>query len=124
MQSNIMMSTQEMHPEPYHVMAPYMNRTLTARAKKPFTRTAKPPKYFIIDFGMSRRYSPDDPNPTETSPDGGDGTVPEFNNSVNPVPHNPFAVDIYCMGNVIQEVILDVSSLKPTSRATGYLRRA
>ena len=118
------MSTQEMHPEPYHVMAPYMNRTLTARAKKPFTRTAKPPKYFIIDFGMSCRYSPDDPNPTETSPDGGDGTVPEFNNSSDPVPHNPFAVDIYCMGNVIQEVILDVSSLKPISQATGYLRRA
>lgn len=88
-------------------MAPHMNRAFTARVKKPFTRTARPPKYHIIDFGMSRRYSLDDPHPTEIAPEGGDRTVPEFRDGF--APHDPFAVDIYCIGNVIQECILDVS---------------
>ena len=98
-----------MWPEPFHIQAPRMNRGFTCRVRKPFTRTLKPPKYFIIDFGMSRRYPHDDPHPTETAPDGADRTVPEFNNSWDPVVHDPFAVDIYCLGNVIREHILDVS---------------
>lgn len=98
-----------MWPEPYHIMMTFMNRDFTAEVAKPFTRTAKAPKYYIIDFGMSRRYSPDDPHPTETTADGGDRTVPEFNDSLESTPHDPFAVDIYCVGNVIQEWILDVS---------------
>lgn len=106
---NIMVDSRDMWPEPYHIMMNIRNRALTAHVKKPFTRTAKTPKYYIIDFGMSCRYSPDDPHPTETAPDGGDRTVPEFNNSFESTPHDPFAVDIYCVGNVIQEWILEVS---------------
>ena len=86
-----------------------MSPTLTKEVKEPRTRTSKPPKYYIIDFGMSRRYSPGDPHPTETHPDGGDRTVPEFNNSWDLVVHDPFAVDIYCLGNIIKREILDVS---------------
>lgn len=109
MQYNIMMDTRNMWPEPYHVMMSYMNRTLSAEVQKPFTRTRKPPKYYIIDFGMSRQYSLDEPHPRETAPDGGDRTVPEFNRSWESVDHDPFAVDIYCVGNVIQGKILNVS---------------
>lgn len=98
-----------MWPEPYHIMAPYMNRSFTARAKRPFTRTAKAPKYYIIDFGMSRQYSHDDLHPMEMLPEGGDRTVPEFHNSLEPTRHDPFAVDIYCLGNVIKKYIVDVS---------------
>ena len=112
MPTNIMMSTQEMWPEPYHIMWPHMNPAFTREVKEPRTRTARPPKYYIIDFGMSRRYSLDNPQPTETHPDGGDRTVPEFNNSWDLVEHNPFAVDIYCLGNVIQTQILDVGSYR------------
>lgn len=107
MSYNILMDSRKMWPEPYHIMAPSMNKTFTAPVKKPFTRTARPPRYHIIDFGLSRRYSPDDPHPTEIAPEGGDRTVPEFQNGFSP--HDPFAVDIYCVGNVIQECILDVS---------------
>lgn len=106
---NIMIDSKGMWPEPYHIMAPHMNRSFTARVKKPFTRTARPPKYHIIDFGLSRQYAPDNLNPTETLPEGGDRTVPEFTNGTQPVLHDPFAVDIYCVGNVIQECILQVS---------------
>ena len=108
MQGNIMMSAREMWPEPFHIMVPHMNPALTNGVKEPYTRTLRPPKYFIIDFGMSRQYSLDDPHPTETEPDGADRTVPEFDNSWDLVEHDPFAVDIYTLGNVIQERILDV----------------
>ncbi|KAK7692281.1 hypothetical protein QCA50_003906 [Cerrena zonata] len=105
---NIMMGSKDMWPELYHIMAPHRNRSFTARVKKPFTKTARPPKYHIIDFGMSRRYSPDNLNPTEIAPEGGDRTVPEFGNGTGAVVHDPFAVDIYCVGNVIQDYILKV----------------
>ncbi|KAK7692287.1 hypothetical protein QCA50_003912 [Cerrena zonata] len=104
---NIMIDSKDMWPEPYHVQAPDMNRSFTAKVKKPFTRTARPPKYHIIDFGLSRQYSPDNLNPTETLPEGADRSVPEFN-GIKPVVHDPFAVDIYCVGNVIQDYILKV----------------
>lgn len=104
---NIMIDSRRMWREPYHIMLPSMNREFTELVKDPFTRTAKSPKYYIIDFGMSRRYSPDDPHPQEIAAEGGDRTVPEFQNGH--APHDPFAVDIYCVGNVIREFILEVS---------------
>ncbi|KAK7692255.1 hypothetical protein QCA50_003880 [Cerrena zonata] len=106
MEYNIMMDSKDMWPEPYHVMASYMNRSFTAEVKKPFTRTARPPKYHIIDFGLSRQYPADNLNPTESIPEGGDRTVPEFSNGLGPVVHDPFAVDIYCVGNVVQNYVL------------------
>ena len=111
MYSNIMMSTREMWRDPFHPIMFHMDPTFTTMVKEPDTRTSRPPRYYIIDFGMSRRYSPDDLYPIETAPDGGDRTVPEFNSSWDSVEHDPFAVDIYCVGNVIQEYILDVSHL-------------
>ena len=109
MRLNIMVDSRAMWPEPYHIMFPRRNRTLTAKVKKPYTRTAKAPKYYIIDYGLSRRYAPEDAHPMEEWPEGGDRSVPEFNNGLNPTPHDPFAVDIYCVGNVIQDCILNVS---------------
>ena len=106
---NIMVNSQDMWPEPYHFMSPDMNRSFTAPVKQPYTRTTRSPKYYIIDYGMSRRYSPENPNPQEVAAEGGDRTVPEFQNGN--APHDPFAVDIYCVGNVIQEFILEVCSL-------------
>ena len=91
-----------------HIMMPHMNPMFTDEVKEPRTRTSRPPKYYITDFGMSVQYSSDDPHPTETSPDGGDRTVPEFNNSTDLVEHDPFAVDIYTVGNVVKKEILDV----------------
>ena len=102
------MSTQEMWRGPFHFQRPHRLPGYSGEAKEPSTRTSKRPKYYIIDFGMSRRYPPDDPHPTEDAPDGGDRTVPEFGDGRKYVVHDPFAVDIYCVGNVIQKRILDV----------------
>ena len=104
---NIMMDADAMWSEPHHTMDYRMNRSFTKAVKLALSRTAKRTKYYIIDFGLSRRYPPD--SCVETAPEGGDRTVPEFVNGLEETPHDPFAVDIYCVGNVIQEYILDVS---------------
>lgn len=126
MRLNIMIDSRDMWPEPYHIMDNHMNRTFTGEVKKPFTRTAKAPKYYIINYRLSRRYPPDDPHLMEIYPEGGDRTVPEFNNSTNPIPHDPFAVDIYCVGNVMRECIIDVGChliCESTCDLTDFVKR-
>jgi hypothetical protein len=70
-----------------------------------FTRLQRPPKYYFIDFGISRRYDPEDGPPLEPPILGGDKSVPEFK---RPIPCNPFPTDIYYMGNFIREGIMKV----------------
>ncbi len=73
-----------------------------------FTRTQRPPKYCLIDFGLSRRYDPSDPNPLEEQIYGGDKTVPEFD--TDKLAFNPFQTDIYYLGNMIRKYIIEVRS--------------
>lgn len=103
------MDPTDLWTEPYHFMMPIWNRSFTDYVKKPYTRTAKRPKYYIIDFGFSRHYPPDNLHPQEIATVGGDRTVPEFQDGNTP--HDPFAVDIYCVGNVIRRFLLDVRLL-------------
>ena len=103
---NIMMDADALWSERHHIMDYRMNRPFTSRVKLALSRTASRPKYYIIDFGLSRQYLPD--SCIETAPEGGDRTVPEFVNGLEETPHDPFAVDIYCVGNVIQRYILNV----------------
>jgi len=69
-----------------------------------YTRTARPSKYFFIDFGISRKYKPEDGPPRELPIEGGDRTVPEFKTATGPV--DPFPTDIYYLGNLIREDFL------------------
>ncbi|CAL1706310.1 unnamed protein product [Somion occarium] len=105
MDLNIMMDPKPMFPDLYHPMSKTMSREFTDEAKKPYTRTARPPKYYIIDFGLSLRFSPDDMNPLAEPVQGGDRTVPEFQNSDGP--QNPFPTDIYYLGNMVRETFLE-----------------
>src|ERR1700678_3157383 len=68
-------------------------------AAKFYTRTQRPSKYFIIDYGMSRRYEPGE-NPLEPTifPDGKTEGL-----------QNPFHVDVYLAGDLVRETFLDVS---------------
>ena len=103
---NIMMDADALWSERHHIMDYRMNRPFTSRVKLALSRTASRHKYYIIDFGLCRQYPPD--SCIETAPEGGDRTVPEFVNGLGETPHDPFAVDIYCVGNVIQRYILNV----------------
>jgi hypothetical protein len=76
-----------------------------------YTRTQRPPKYYLIDFGISRRYDPANGAPLEDPIRGGDKTVPEHQGRKGIIPCNPFFTDIYYAGNVIRAQFLEVSSV-------------
>lgn len=108
MNLNIMMDPAPLYPEPYHPCAAYMKRDFSGRVKY-YTRTERPPKYFFVDFGLSRRYSLEDSDPLEEPIRGGDKTVPEFKDLNKP--YNPFFTDVYYLGNLIREDFLVVRLL-------------
>lgn len=104
MSRNIMMDAKHLYPEPYHPAQPHMKRDFSGYVSH-LTRTQRPPKYYLIDFGLSRRYDATEENPLEYPIFGGDKSVPEFQKNVD-VPMNPFPTDIYYLGNVIREQFL------------------
>lgn len=110
MNRNIMMDPTPMFPNMYHPRSILHNRNFKGRAKY-YTRTARPTKYFLIDFGLSRKYSPNDHEPREHPILGGDRTVPEFQGNGEYKPSNPFPTDIYYIGNMIREDFLQVCGI-------------
>ena len=108
MNRNIMLDPAHLYPQSFHPVAMNLNRTCTGDAKN-FTRTQRPLKYYFIDFGLSRRYDPSDASPREVPIWGGDKEVPEFQNSNEPC--DPFATDIFYIGNAIKMDFVLVSYL-------------
>lgn len=104
---NIMMDG-SMYPDGWHPCRQYMKPDFTGEAKH-YSRTEKPPRYYFIDFGLSRRYSPNDPSPKELPILGGDKSVPEFRRSVEVC--DPYPTDVYYLGNMIREDFIKVSGL-------------
>jgi hypothetical protein len=74
-----------------------------------FTRTQRPTRYIIIDFGMSSRYDSNVVSPREQGLIGGDKTVPEFLKG-EPY-HDPHKADIYYVGNLIRTEFMQVRVL-------------
>jgi hypothetical protein len=100
-----MVDGSQMFPKGYHPQR--IERTPDLKSTPPhYTRTQHPPKYYLIDFGISRKYNPADGPPLETPILGGDRTVPEFKKSTDPC--DPFPTDIYYIGNFIKGDFLDV----------------
>ncbi|KAJ7252088.1 hypothetical protein B0H12DRAFT_1202638 [Mycena haematopus] len=115
---NIMMDGSQMYPEGFHPRAPKKKRDFYSGKAKFYTRTQRPPKYYLIDFGLSRRYETRDPPPLEPPIFGGDKSVPEHRFTLNgiprlptdeivkeevpPEPCDPFPTDIYYLGNLIR----------------------
>jgi len=103
---NIMMDAKPLYPVPYHPVENDMKRDFSGRAKHR-TRTERPVRYYLIDFGLSRRYNPADGPPREGIILGADKTVPEFAKSNDPC--DPFPTDVYYLGNCIRTTFLQVS---------------
>ena len=101
-----MMDPTDMFPNGFHHEYHEYEADLITPAK-PYTRTQKPPKYYFIDFGLSRKYNPEDGPPREHPILGGDKTVPEFQNW-NGVLVDPFPADIYYLGNMMKTWVLEV----------------
>lgn len=102
-----MMDAKSMFPAMWHPSAQSMNYDYSGTAKH-FTRTERPPKYYYIDFGLSRKYDPEDGPPQELPILGGDKSVPEFQGEGYDKPADPFKTDIYYLGNIMRTQFVGV----------------
>ncbi|KIK55650.1 hypothetical protein GYMLUDRAFT_47614 [Collybiopsis luxurians FD-317 M1] len=98
--TNIMMDWSPLYPDPPHSLRS-SRRMDWSGPSKPSSRTLRPVKYYFIDWNLSRYFDPTSGTPPRLPPGyGGDPSVPEFKRKE---PCDPFAVDVYCLGNVIRE---------------------
>jgi len=102
--ANIMMDPKPMFPHSHHPVSDRKKPSFKGRAKY-YTRTARPTRYYLIDFGLSRKYNPEDLPPLEEQIYGGDPTPPEFEESEEPC--DPFPTDIYYLGNMVRTQFLN-----------------
>ena len=102
---NIMMDPSRLYIDAFHPARTSMKRDFSGSARYK-TRAERPPKYFFIDFGLSRRYDDSIVKPLEDPIWGGDKTVPEFQKSNAPC--DPFPTDVYYIGNAIKKDLVDV----------------
>ena len=102
---NIMMDPSRLFIDAFHPASPLMKRNFSEYARHK-TRTERPPKYFLIDFGLSRRYDDSIVEPLEDPIWGADKEVPEFQNSNAPC--DPFPTDVFYIGNTIRKDFIEV----------------
>ena len=100
-----MMDPNRLYLDAFHPASPLMRRDFSGYARYK-TRTERPPKYFLIDFGLSRRYDTSISKPMEVPIWGADKEVPEFQNSNTPC--DPFPTDVFYIGNTIKKDFVEV----------------
>jgi hypothetical protein len=105
-----MMDASDMYPDGFHPVKQNKNRDYKGRARN-YTRTRRPPKYYFVDFGISRRYDPANVRPLEGPIIGGDKTVPEFQGDKAYEDSDPFPTDVYYIGNLIRRDFLVVATI-------------
>ncbi|TFY51957.1 hypothetical protein EVJ58_g10283 [Rhodofomes roseus] len=104
----------------WHPQVPSFTRDFNSGWARHCSRTERPPRYFYIDFGLSRKCDPADGPPLELPVFGGDRTVPEFQEDGYDVPADPFRTDIYYLGNLIRTTFSKASIRTPTLRCMAY----
>ena len=117
---NIMFDPSGMYPQGFHptnVTKMNRSRNFKGRAKR-FTRTQRPPRYYLIDFGLSRQY--DSREALDIPLCGGDKSAPEHRKAVRKAnPRcNPFYTDIYYLGNLVRDEFMKVKLAKVMPRPT------
>jgi hypothetical protein len=91
-----------MYPNGFHPMKNNRNKNFKGTAKA-YTRTQRPPVYYLIDFGLSRQYISLDV--TDEPLRGGDKSAPEHRSKRR---CNPFQTDIYYIGNLVRHEFMEV----------------
>lgn len=92
-----MLDPSQMYPNGFHPVKNDKNKNFKGKATA-YTRTQRPPRYILIDFGLSRQYLSREV--TDNPLRGGDKSAPEHQSHQ---PSNPFHTDIYYIGNLVRE---------------------
>ncbi|KAM5533176.1 hypothetical protein V8D89_013132 [Ganoderma adspersum] len=108
---NIMMDARPMYPDGFHPQETFLTPDYSKIAKY-YSRTRRPVKYYLIDFGISARFEENDPNPTAVPILSADRSVPEFQSDEDSA-RDPFPTDVYLLGNSIKkDFLLKYSNLR------------
>lgn len=95
--NNVMFEPSGMYPNGFHPVKRNRNRDFKGKATA-FARTQRPPRYLLIDLGLSRRYPTRDI--TDEPLHGGDRSAPEIKSRKW---SNPFHTDVYYIGNLVRD---------------------
>ena len=100
-----MLDPTNMYPDYFHPVD--MRRTKDFRHQvKGYSRTRRPTRYLLIDFGLSRQYDLSHGPPLDEPLHGGDSTAPEHQDGKTPC--NPFPTDVYYLGNLVRRYYIQV----------------
>ena len=105
--ANIMLDPINMYPNSFHPVKMERSRDFRSQAKR-YSRTRRPSRYLLIDFGLSRRYDPANGPPLDQPIHGGDKSAPELQDGKTQ--YNPFPTDVYYLGNLVRENYMQVRS--------------
>jgi hypothetical protein len=103
-----MLDPRSMYPQSFHPAKIERARDLHGAAKH-YTRTQRPSKYYLIDFGLSQLYPPEGPALAAPAR-GGDKSLPEFRSNPDRK-YDPFPADVYYLGIWVKQHILNVSTI-------------
>ena len=95
----------QMYPRGFHPLLQVAEADFSRPANPNRRREAKDIKYIFIDFGISSRFNSLEERYLVYGCMAQDPTIPELSGIV---PYNPFAIDVYTLGNVYREELLEV----------------
>jgi hypothetical protein len=102
-----MMDPRPLYPQGYHPIEVNRSKDLRQRAKH-MTRTERPCKYFFTGFSASQTFHINSGHVKMPYHAGKDATVPEHQYQAVGCLVDPFAVDVYCLGNFLRTDFLQV----------------
>ncbi|KAK0449801.1 uncharacterized protein EV420DRAFT_765573 [Desarmillaria tabescens] len=100
-------SLDSLFPEGFSPVSPWLAPDHSSlRKAKHIARTQCWPRYYIVDFGISRQYDPSNEPPMEPPISGGDKHPPEHSIITVNTPWvdscNPFPTDVYYLGSMLK----------------------
>ncbi|KAL7282051.1 hypothetical protein ACG7TL_003518 [Trametes sanguinea] len=99
---NVMMDAPALFPRGFHPDMDYKLPDMSGPAPV-LSRSDAPVRYYLIDFGISTRFTPDMPR-LVVGCDGLDQEPPELSVTV---PYDPFKLDVFLIGNLIRRRIYE-----------------
>lgn len=100
-----MMDATAMFPRGFHPLRSHNTYEDILAGSNYLSRSNVPVTYYYIDFGLSTMFSPDDTERLVTGTYGLDRDVPELSDDI---PYDPFKVDIFTLGNVFRQYLVEV----------------
>ncbi|KAF5366345.1 hypothetical protein D9757_011467 [Collybiopsis confluens] len=117
--NNIMMDWYPLYAHPPHPFRTSVRRDWSGPSN-PRNRTLYPVKYYFIDWDLSELYDRSTGTPIRVPPGyGGDQSVPEFQRNEL---CDPFAVDVYCLGNVFRTKLIEGDIYRSPRRNVNFLK--